>query len=237
MATFVHNEPTSLATIQEIGLPETFYAAIEAGIEPAIEVRSLPTYFHPQSNASQVLQAIPNALGALCLNDIGQRQLLSRPSIIPSTLSILVSEKHTKVLLDKENAVVVGSGIDELIRHHPILRDSVFDAVKAILSKIEDLGNAYEPPAAIKHWYYLEPPSGDNDVTMTESEPAGSTDAERSRNEGSDASKSPETQPHDNHIVSFIDVAGRVSRRFLEFGGVDTPAVPGRALPTSLPLS
>jgi E3 ubiquitin-protein ligase HUWE1 len=38
MSTFVHNEPTSLAIIQEAGLPETFYKAIEIGIEPAIEV-------------------------------------------------------------------------------------------------------------------------------------------------------------------------------------------------------
>lgn len=38
MSTFVHNEPTSLAIIQEAGLPEFFYKAIEYGIEPAIEV-------------------------------------------------------------------------------------------------------------------------------------------------------------------------------------------------------
>jgi E3 ubiquitin-protein ligase HUWE1 len=39
MATFVHNEPTSLGIIQEAGLPETFYKAIEAGVEPSIEVK------------------------------------------------------------------------------------------------------------------------------------------------------------------------------------------------------
>lgn len=38
MATFVHNEPSSLAVVQEAGLPEVFYEAIEAGLEPAIEV-------------------------------------------------------------------------------------------------------------------------------------------------------------------------------------------------------
>jgi E3 ubiquitin-protein ligase HUWE1 len=38
MATFVHNEPTSLSIIQEAGLPESFYKAIEMGIEPSIEV-------------------------------------------------------------------------------------------------------------------------------------------------------------------------------------------------------
>jgi E3 ubiquitin-protein ligase HUWE1 len=39
MSTFIHNEPTSLAIIQEAGLPEVFYKAMEAGLEPAIEVR------------------------------------------------------------------------------------------------------------------------------------------------------------------------------------------------------
>jgi E3 ubiquitin-protein ligase HUWE1 len=38
MATFVHNEPTSLTVIQEAGLPETFYKSMELGLEPAIEV-------------------------------------------------------------------------------------------------------------------------------------------------------------------------------------------------------
>ena len=38
MATFVHNEPTSLSIIQENKLPEVFYNAVEAGLEPAIEV-------------------------------------------------------------------------------------------------------------------------------------------------------------------------------------------------------
>lgn len=38
MASFVHNEPTSLATIQEAGLPEVFYKAVEIGLEPSVEV-------------------------------------------------------------------------------------------------------------------------------------------------------------------------------------------------------
>lgn len=38
MATFVHNEPTCLSTIQEAGLPQVFYQVIETGLEPVIEV-------------------------------------------------------------------------------------------------------------------------------------------------------------------------------------------------------
>jgi E3 ubiquitin-protein ligase HUWE1 len=46
MATFVHNEPTSLVIIQEAGLPEAFFSAIEMGLEPAIEVRlRCPSHF------------------------------------------------------------------------------------------------------------------------------------------------------------------------------------------------
>lgn len=38
MATFVHNEPTCLSTIQEAGLAQVFYQVIETGLEPVIEV-------------------------------------------------------------------------------------------------------------------------------------------------------------------------------------------------------
>ncbi|KAJ7647304.1 hypothetical protein FB45DRAFT_975025 [Roridomyces roridus] len=139
MATFVHNEPTSLAIIQEAGLPEAFYTAIEAGLEPAIEV----------------IQAIPNAIGALCLNEAGTAQLASHPSVIPAIFSIFTSDRHLKVLLDKENA--------------------------STLSKIEVLGNAYAVPAELQQWYKLVgvTPSAsgvEGDVPMEDDAPAKSHD-------------------------------------------------------------
>ncbi|KAL5496010.1 TOM1_2 [Sanghuangporus vaninii] len=89
IATFVHNEPTSLTAIQIAKLPETIYIALAAGIKPSFEV----------------IQSIPDALGALCLNQMGQDQLTSRPSITPALFSVFTSEAHLKVLLEKENAV------------------------------------------------------------------------------------------------------------------------------------
>lgn len=53
IATFVHNEPTSLTAIQEARVPETVYDAIETGIEPTFEasidgfVAGLRTKPHP----------------------------------------------------------------------------------------------------------------------------------------------------------------------------------------------
>lgn len=38
MASFVHNEPTSLTILQECGVPDAFYNAIDKGLESANEV-------------------------------------------------------------------------------------------------------------------------------------------------------------------------------------------------------
>ncbi|KAG6810921.1 hypothetical protein H0H92_009816 [Tricholoma furcatifolium] len=199
MATFIHNEPTSLAIIQEAGLPETFYKVIEAGLEPSIEV----------------IQGVANAIGALCLNEVGQAQLARRPSIIPSIIGVFTSERHLKVLLEKEHAVLVGTSIDELIRHHPSLKPAVFDAVKATITKIEELGAAYEVSDDLRHWYQLIPAGSpipvaapaitaqDEDVVMEDVEASASIGAESVDVEPA------ETKTHDNTVVLFIDAVGR----------------------------
>jgi len=55
MSTLNHSEPTSLVILPEAGLPEALYDAIDSGIEPAFDV----------------IAALPSALGALCLNEVG----------------------------------------------------------------------------------------------------------------------------------------------------------------------
>jgi E3 ubiquitin-protein ligase HUWE1 len=168
----------------------------------------------------QIIQAIPNAIGALCLNAQGEAQLAARPSIIPGIFSIFTSERHWKVLQDKENAVLIGTAIDELIRHHPALKTAVFDSLLSTLSKIEDLGNVYMVPDTIQHWYGLAPVSGststgDDDVTMRETEPEDGeipatdgqgTDPARSGTSSEDQS----SKPHDNMVVAYMDILGRV---------------------------
>ena len=105
----------------------------------------------------QVIQAIPNAIGALCLNQAGQDQLAAKPTIIPSLFSIFTSDRHQRVLQEKENAVLIGTAIEELIRHHPALKERVVDGIKKTLAKIEELGNAYEPQDEVKPFYKLLP--------------------------------------------------------------------------------
>lgn len=227
MATFVHNEPTSLTIIQEIGLPEAFYKVVESGVEPSFEV----------------IQAIPNALGALCLNQTGQDQLAARPSIIPGLLSIFTSERHLRVLQDKENAVLIGTSIDELIRHHPFLKTAVFEGVRSILGQIEDLGKGFTIPEDIRHFYQLipdpeAPVQGEAGVAMDIDQPPPSipvtssedpnVQSEEPEKEGA-SQKNPEG--HDNQIVAFIDVIGRVPSPFTVSGIAFSPtSVFGRTI-------
>ncbi|THH06601.1 hypothetical protein EW145_g3974 [Phellinidium pouzarii] len=202
VATFVHNEPTSLTAIQEAKVPETIYKALEAGIEPSFEV----------------VQAIPNALGALCLNQTGQEQLASRPSIIPALFSIFTSEKHLKVLTDKENAASIGSSIDELVRHHPLLRTAVFSALISTLRKIEELGAAYEPPSEIRQYYMLgiaqtSAPMDVEDVTMEDVQSASAPSvvnlATASSEDSGSTAEEISGKVHDNIVINYIDAIGR----------------------------
>ena len=157
----------------------------------------------------------------MCLNEAGQTQLTKRPSIIPAIFSIFTSERHLKTLIDKENAVIIGTAVDELIRHHPALKLQVFDALKSTLSRIEDLGASYSPPPDIKHWYQLVPVSTlpfDDDVTMQDDaamESSGPIEvpqvAVEDIDDDNEDDDSTNPKSHDNIVVSYIDIVGRVS--------------------------
>ncbi|KAI0666580.1 hypothetical protein C8Q78DRAFT_1176707 [Trametes maxima] len=212
MAIFVHNEPTCLPVIQEAGLPEAFYGIVEKGLEPVIEV----------------IQSVPNAIGALCLNQVGQEQLTARPNIIPSIFSIFTSEEHQRVLQEKENAVLIGTSIEELIRHHPTLKDKVFVAVKATMAKIEELGKGYTPSNEYKHLYRLQAtapaPSatasieGDSLMEVDAGTPAGQAPRSEAQTPGEASAPRDDIygRSHDNVIISYIDVFGKFLEGFFQ---------------------
>ncbi len=172
----------------------------------------------------QVIQAIPNAIGALCLNPVGQEQLAARPTIIPALLSIFTSDSHQRILQEKEHSALVGSAIEELIRHHPSLKDTVFDAIKATMIKIEELGNSFTVPDDIKPFYVLQPvkPSStpsrpDPDVEMAPNEPREAPAESHATNVvDNDTAKDylEDDKSHDNVVISYIDVFCKVSVEF-----------------------
>ncbi|KAF8320698.1 hypothetical protein DL93DRAFT_2163683 [Clavulina sp. PMI_390] len=201
MASFVHNEPTSLAILQESGIPDAFYDAIERGLE----------------TVNEVIAAVPTAIGALCLNQPGLDQLTKRSTIIPKLFSILTSERHIKTLHDKDNAVYLGAAMDELMRHHPSLKDTVFASIKGVFEQISELGKAYTIPAGEEGKYGLksatEPVVAEKETPLIVGEDSSSTPAPQASTSSAPAeSASAGNTSEDaisNPILAYIDIACR----------------------------
>jgi E3 ubiquitin-protein ligase HUWE1 len=141
IATWVHNEPSSLTIIQESKLPDSFYDLVEQGVEPMIEV----------------IHGVLNAMGALSLNQAGQTLLQSRPNIIPTIFSIFTSELHMSPLQEKSNASLIGGDADELVRHHPWLKASIFKGITDVLEKIETVAREAKPKEGTEGHFNLIP--------------------------------------------------------------------------------
>ena len=124
MANFVHNEPTSLTTIQEKKMPEKFFALVEDDIEANFEV----------------IASIANAIGAICLNQTGLDLFNSKPNMIPRLINLIVSKRHIEVMEDRENANIFGTAMDELVRHQPSIKEKVINAVLDCLRHINQKG-------------------------------------------------------------------------------------------------
>ena len=154
----------------------------------------------------------------MCLNQAGQDQLAARPTVIPALFSIFTSERHLRVLQDKESAAIIGAAIDELIRHHPSLKTLVFNAVVSVIGKIETLGNAYVPPKDIEHWYKIRVvqqrlEEADDvimeDVPATPDHPPTESNAIQV-DETTASNEEPLPKSHENVVVDFIYILGRV---------------------------
>ncbi|KAM0754248.1 hypothetical protein T439DRAFT_311132 [Meredithblackwellia eburnea MCA 4105] len=198
-ATFIHNEPTCLTTIQEAQIPDALYDAIEDSIPASIDV----------------LQAIPNAIGALCLNPAGLTQFNSRP-IIAKYFSIFSSERHVRILVDRDNSNMIGASIDELMRHHPSLKDGVLGAVMDALRAIRKLGEEFVPEKG--EGYVLlarkeNPVGGEGEGSVSVDAPATGDAVMEDAGTGATGPASSSTAKSedykDNIVMSSVDVIGR----------------------------
>jgi E3 ubiquitin-protein ligase HUWE1 len=90
-----------------------------------------------------VIAAIPSALGALCLNTVAWQQLNDRQAI-PAVFLVFTSERHGRIVRDREHASVVGSTIDKLFRHQSSLTKMERDATFTFLKEIDCIGKAVD---------------------------------------------------------------------------------------------
>jgi E3 ubiquitin-protein ligase HUWE1 len=125
---------------------------------------------------------------------------------------------------------MIGTAMDELIRHHPSLKHSVMAALTATLDKIEQLGLESEIPEDIKNYYELVPDvpisaaqPDRKDVDMAEAPGDGANITSEEPRVASppmgtkDAKDEEAGSYHENSVVAYIDTLGRVSHLKFSF--------------------
>jgi E3 ubiquitin-protein ligase HUWE1 len=123
MASFIHDEPTSLSILQEYGLPQAFLASVSVDFPISTEVVS----------------AIPNAFGAICLNSVGMDAFkVANP--MDRYFEIFTQETHVRALGESDVPHLLGNSVDELMRHHPSLKEDIMEAIIKMLRTIQKNG-------------------------------------------------------------------------------------------------
>ncbi|GAA6006127.1 hypothetical protein JCM11491_002040 [Sporobolomyces phaffii] len=187
---FVHNEPTHLATLQEAKIPDAFYDSLEGQIPASIEV----------------LQAIPHAMGAFCLNQAGIDQLNSR-TIITAYFDLYLSPPHVTILRDRDSAVLLGGNIDELVRHQPSLRERVMSNIVRIFEEIKKRGQEFVQPEGEAGYGLLPAKKGDD--AMAVEEPVDAEETQSAKDRKAEQKKRDEDGEKENDVTMAIDVFGR----------------------------
>ncbi|OMJ11593.1 E3 ubiquitin-protein ligase TOM1-like [Smittium culicis] len=123
MANMIHNEPTSLSVLQEVGLPQIFMSLVSKNI--------------PFSG--DVIAAIPNGIGALCLNEAGV-EMLNNSKLLDNLFGVFTNADFLKVLTDSDVPGSLGIAMDEFMRHFPNLKPQVLDSILSSLKKLLELG-------------------------------------------------------------------------------------------------
>jgi len=190
-ASFVHNEPTHLATLQEAKIPDAFYDSLEGQMPASIDV----------------LTAIPHAIEAFCLNQVGIDQLKSR-NLITAYFDIYLSPPHIDLLRDRDSAVVLGGNVDELVRHQSSLREGVMSNIMRIFDELKKRGQEFVQPEGEAGYGLLPAKKGDDAMTIEEN---SAEETQSAKDRKAEKKKAEEDGEKENEVTMAIDVFGRVS--------------------------
>ncbi len=116
---FIHNEPTSLAILQEIRVPQAMITALCVRI-PA--------------NA-ELLGKVPYAFSASCLNVAGT-DFFAKVDPIKSLCEAFLQVEMLKLLKSRSTAGTLGGAVDEFTRHHPQFREMVIGDIIGVINRI-----------------------------------------------------------------------------------------------------
>ena len=129
---YVFQEPSLLSNMQEAGLTDVILQALLVKEPPATK---------------EVLSALPNIFTALCLNEHGLNEF-KKYDPFDKMFKVLINQDYLQAMKRRrssesvnDTATVLGSAVDELMRHQNSLRVPAIKAVIKLLTSLVELGN------------------------------------------------------------------------------------------------
>jgi len=161
LTTFIHNEPTSYSIINDAGLSTALLETVsgekisepsapstaDAGSSTSNTSPPRPSQVYPPRGeneplasgilpVAEAISTVPPAFGAICLAEAGMK-LFRSSSALKHFFEIFESAAHVKALdQDPEIPTIIGNSFDELVRHHPPLRDLVLSSLSEMVGRV-----------------------------------------------------------------------------------------------------
>ncbi|KAI9690812.1 MAG: hypothetical protein M1822_008431 [Bathelium mastoideum] len=89
--------------------------------------------------SSEAMTTVPNAFEAICLNENGQK-LFQKSNALDVFFEIFENPDHVKAMAsDGPTPSQLGSQFDEMVRHHPQLKDKIMNAIKDMIMHVNIL--------------------------------------------------------------------------------------------------
>jgi hypothetical protein len=143
----MNSDPRVVHYVYDCGLADTFYKTLKGSqynTEPSVfvPVKSKTWNEADIPTSSELLMSIPNVIIALALTEDGRKRML-RVNPIPELLSVLCSPRfsmpNSRCMLN-DMASLIGSGLDEMMRHVPESKGIVMKAVVSTIERVSSFG-------------------------------------------------------------------------------------------------
>lgn len=123
------------------------------------------------------------------------------------------------MLQERDNANLVGQCIDELVRHHPSLKDTVLGSIVDAIKSLRDNGKAFVPESSVGYTLQVEEANSEAPVEEAKMETSDQPPAANLGPASNDLSQpvgaepgTPKTEElKDNTVLVSVDVMCRVS--------------------------
>jgi E3 ubiquitin-protein ligase HUWE1 len=147
------------------------------------------------------------------LNAPGLTQFNAR-DVITKYFGIFSSDRHIKILQERENGNLIGAAFDELIRHHPSLKDAIMTATLGALVDIRVKGAAFRSEddgynlRVVPSVPSVQADSSSSTIAIDVPTPAAAPLVVNTLAEKVE-------EPKENEVLACLDVIGRVSQIYL----------------------